>query len=72
MSGGLDNSEVKVSAWVAVVTYLLCWGLGGYLLVGPVEKTQPVLIAAVFLLIFPVAGFKPLELVREIIRGRGE
>lgn len=65
------NGEVQVSPWVAVVTYLFCWGLGAYLVVGPAPKSTPVLVAAATLILFPVAGFKPLELLREIVRRDG-
>lgn len=64
-----NTTDVQVPAWVALVTYLLAWGLGGYLLVGPAPKSQAVLIAGIFLIVFPMAGFKPLEVLREIIRG---
>lgn len=66
------DGQIPVPRWVAYVTYLLCWGFAGYLFAGPAPKTTPVLVAAVFLLLFPVAGFKPMDVARDIVRGGRE
>lgn len=50
-------------AWAVLVTYLLCWGLGGYMAVTAMGDTAT-LVAAVFFVVWPITGTSPVELVK--------
>lgn len=54
---------MAVPQWIAVVTFLLCWGLGGFLIVtaglaGTADRN--LLFLGFLLVIFPVASFSGL------------
>lgn len=71
-----ENGETEVPLWVALITYLLCWGLGGYLLVAEQRSGQPnngLLIVGVLFVLFPVLSFQGLgkALARAIARRIG-
>lgn len=55
---------VKVPAWASLVTYLICWSLGVYLVVTASAGDWQRLAAALFFVIWPISGTTPLELVR--------
>lgn len=71
-----SESGVRVPLWVALTTYLLCWGLGGYLLVAESQagtERWGLLIVGGLLVLFPMLSFQGLggELVRAIGRRLG-
>lgn len=70
-----DKQPVSVPPWVAVVTFLLCWGLGGYLLIAESRAGTShtgLLFVAVLLLLFPLLSFQGLiPVLLSIIRRFG-
>ena len=68
------NGVAPVSRWVVLVNYVLCWVAAGYLIaeIIPSQGANPLpYFAAIFLLLFPVSGVPPQEIIRAIVR-RGE
>lgn len=54
----------KAPAWVVVVTYLACWGLGGFLALSAQPGDWPRLVASIFLIVWPLTGASPVEVIR--------
>lgn len=54
---------MPVPSWVAVVTFLLCWGFGGFILFGAAQRgsaSTPLLAVGVLLMLFPLLSFQGL------------
>jgi hypothetical protein len=52
-----------VPLWVGLTTYLICWGLGGYLLVAESQADSSrtgLLVVGLLLVLFPVLSFQGL------------
>lgn len=55
---------IEAPVWVVITTYLLCWGGGAYLLATAGQGDWQRLVVAGFLILWPMSGTTPLELVR--------
>lgn len=54
----------EVPAIVVVVTYLICWAVGGFLAYTAHSGDTARLVGAAFFILFPISGTSPLELIR--------
>ena len=63
--------EILVPRWVVIVTYVICWGCGGYLLITEAagEGRLAVLAAGLWLLTLPLAatGNNPLDAILNLL-----
>lgn len=63
------RGQIKVPLWAVVVTYLLCWSAGGYIIatVPTMGDWKPLAIRIVggfLFIVWPMTGTSPTELVR--------
>lgn len=56
--------EAQAPLIVVLITYLLCWTAGAFLIVSSSPGDWQRLVVAGFLIIWPVSGTSPLEVLR--------
>lgn len=72
-----NSDGLTAPLWVGLTTYLICWGLGGYLLVAESRATEGadkgLLAVGVLLILFPALSFQGLgkELIKAISKRVG-
>jgi hypothetical protein len=54
----------RAPAWAVIITYLACWAAGGFLLATTEQGDWPRLVAGIFLIIWPLTGASPGEIIR--------
>lgn len=59
-----SDDETHAPVWAAVVTYVLCWSAGGFLIVTAMKGDWTRLAAAFLFIVWPASLVSPLELVK--------
>lgn len=70
MTDRQDKQGKEAPWWVALATYLACWGIGGWILLAeqaePNEPSRVWILVGIGLLLFPILSFDGLG--RAIVR----
>lgn len=59
-----QRQDVHAALWVILVTYFLCWSAGVYLVATTTPGDWQRLVIAVFLIVWPLSGTSPIEVLR--------
>lgn len=59
-----ENATREVPASVVVVTYVICWSVGIFLILTAQSGDWQRLAAAAGFILFPISGTSPLELIK--------
>lgn len=64
-----NRGQVLAPLWVAVVTYLVCWPVGVWMIIEEVSAERSdhiIVVLGITLVLAPVSGFKPTELLKVV------
>lgn len=59
-----DKGVTQVPAYVVIITYIVCWGAGAFLIYTDNAGDWKRLVAAAGFILFPISGATPQELIR--------
>lgn len=66
--------EVRAPVWAVLISYAVGWLIGGYILLHEVNGAGrlSVMLVGAWLVILPMAGAKPLDVLRQALGGGGK